>query len=169
MTKKYQSVRSLVRRLLGHPSPEQVKEAQERMEYHRALTFEVDLGNQGVWRQIRIGNHMPLYNPVKPDLSLLVFRALPVIATPYLPKIEGKFFITLDGLTAGKVTWIPGDEQGYLWARGKARDMSTTIECGFRCVTREAGMWLHRKLAEACGMRFREHDIGGHIVYTRDP
>jgi len=156
-------MRELARRLLGHPSPDEVAAAKERMRRYNALTFEVDLGTG--WRQIRMGSHQPLYNPVKPELSLLVFRALPVIATPYLSKIEGKFFITLSGLTKGKVTWVTEGTQLYL--RG-GREKSG-ISCEFRCVTEEAGMWLHRELAKACGMRFAEHDLAGHVKYTREP
>ena len=167
MEKKRWTLRDWARAKLGHPSPKQVEEAKERMDRLRLLTFEVDLGTG--WRQIRIGNHMPLYNYVKPELSMLIFRAIPVIATPYLSKIGGSFYLTLDGLTAGKITWIPGKSQNYLTGRNELLRPEHARECEFRCVTREAGIWLHRELAKACGMRFREHDIGGHVRYTRDP
>lgn len=165
MKKQRWTIRDWVRTKLGHPSPDEVAEAKERMRRYNALTFEVDLGTG--WRQIRMGSHMPLYNPVKPELSMLVFRALPVIATPYLSKIEGKFFITLDGLTKGEVTWLSEKSQvDYLSGR---RYKKETVPCNFRCVTKEAGMWLHRELAKACGMRFAEHDLAGNVVYTREP
>lgn len=162
-------MRALARKLLGHPSPEQVAAAKERMRRYNALTFEIDLGN-GVWRQIRMGSHVRLYNPVKPELSMLVFRALPVIATPYLSKIGGVFYITLDGLTSGKVTWMSEKAQRHLWKVTRKRGFGEgSIECKFRCVTKEAGTWLHRELAKACGMRFAEHDLAGNVVYTREP
>lgn len=164
--KKRWTIRDWVRHKLGHPSPKEVAEAKERMRRYNAITFEIDLGTG--WRQIRMGSHMPLYNPIKPELSLLVFRALPVIATPYLSKIEGTFWITLDGLTKGKVTWVSGEAQSYLRMQGVI-DKGAACECEFRCVTEEAGMWLHRELAKACGMRFAEHDLSGKVVYTREP
>jgi len=147
------------------PSPDEMAEASKRIAKFKALRFEVDLGD-GVWRMVCLGSHVPLRNPIKPELSMLVFRAFPVIGTPYLSEIEGTFWITLDGLTAGKVTWIAGKTQQYLSGRKYGEEAK---ECKFRCLTEEAGLWLHRELAKACGMKFREHDIGGHIIYTRDP
>ena len=165
-TRRTWTIRDWVRQKLGHPSPDEIAEAKERMRRYNAIIFEIDLGTG--WRQICIGNHMPLYNPVKPELSLLVFRALPVIVTPYLSKIEGQFFITLDGLTKGIVTWISLEYPHFL-LENYNKYSKGSIECKFRCVTEEAGMWLHRELAKACGMRFAEHDLAGNVVYTREP
>jgi len=148
------------------PSPDEVAKAQKRVAKFEALRFELDLGD-GVWRMVRIGNRVPLYNPVKPELSMLMFGVTPVVPSAYLPEIGGTFWITLDGLTAGKVTWMPSENQLYLVQQNRKWKDGTT--CKFRCCTEEAGLWLHRELAKACGMRFREHDLGGRVVYTRDP
>lgn len=163
--RKRWTIRDWIRARLGHPSPDEVVEAKERIRRYNAITFEIDLGTG--WRQIRMGSHMPLYNPIKPELSMLMFKALPVIATPYLSKIEGTFWITLAGLTAGLVTWVSSGKQSFLSVEEAGKRNS--IECKFRCVTEEAGMWLHRELAKACGMRFAEHTMSGSVVYTRDP
>jgi hypothetical protein len=154
------------------PSPDQVAAANERLKKYAALTFEIQLSNG--WTAVRIAHKMPLYNPINPSMSLLIFRLEPVVPTPYLPSLEGLFWLSSPGLKKGVVTWIPDASQEYLIGKDYHRTMNAlamgkSYNMPFRCQTQGAGEWLVLQLAKAAGMKFREHDMAGNLVYTREP
>ena len=116
------------------------------------LLFEVDANG---WRSVYIKTIRPLPNEMNPDLAMVVFEVEPVVPTSFMPTLPGIFYLTEQGLRRERVSWIrPNTER------------STT---GFRPVTDEARTFLEQHIARAQGKRFSEHDLGGHVVYTRDP
>lgn len=154
-----------------YPTPAEVAESKARMFRLSQLIFEVDVSG---WRMVTIHNRLPFPNRIKRHLSLLFFTAQPVIATPYLSDIGGLFCVSLPGLEAKIVSWMPTmDKRRLERVLNPMQALRSSLRVGFRPTTIEADNWIRLQLAKASGMRFREHSLltpnSGKVIYTREP
>lgn len=153
----------------GHvPSPQEAAARLSRMVRFMNLTYEVRLGD-GVWRQVRVGEHLRMRNEAKPDLSLFVFKLEPLILTPYLPELRGTFFATRPGYERQVISWAPTFDMRHLSQIEDARGQSVRVD--FRPLTPEAEDWFILQLAKAGGMRFRNRMLirKDRYEYRREP
>ncbi len=134
------------------PSPGAVAEAVARLNRATTTTFELDLEG---WRTIWLADGRPLVNTQHREQTIIYYRPMLVIATPYLPAIDGQIALTVVSLETGKCTWLVGQR-------------SATV--GFRACNEHSANWLRMNFARVSGMRFREHGAlnPDKIIYTRD-
>jgi hypothetical protein len=126
----------------GVPSPEAVEQSVRKMNYLSQLFYEVDIGG---WRSVVLTDYIPRKNTVKPELSFLLVRMLPLIPTPFMPEIEGVLSISLPSLQTHQATWV--------------REGLPSLTIGFKCGTEAAEAALKQRLAEAAGYRYRRHGL----------
>ena len=150
------------------PTPEEAQRALGHVIRFLNLVFEVELGD-GAWRPVRIGEHRPLRNVTRPELSLLAFKLEPLIVTPYLPEIRGCFFASRPGIERGVVSWIPTADMRHLSQLRQPEGVSRYVR--FRCVTEDAANWFAVLLAKAGGMRYRNRTLlrQDRYEYRREP
>jgi len=151
------------------PSPHEAALRLSRMVQYMNLIFEVRLGD-GVWRKVRVGQHVRMSNEAKPELALFVFKLEPLIVTPYLPELRGTFFASRPGYERRVVSWAPSMDMRHL-SQLDEREHGRSLKVGFRPLTPEAEDWFVLQLAKAAGMRFRNRPLlrKDRYEYTREP
>lgn len=135
------------------PSPEEIAAANQRLMDYANTTFEVDING---WRMVWLRHPQIFLNRVKPELTVIHYQPEVVVATPYMPGIDGWLAISVLSIPNAKCTW--------LLPNGKP------ITVGFRCCNIRSEAWLREKLALAAGMRFRSHGMvdKDKIIYTKE-
>ena len=137
------------------PSPHEAATRLGRVFRFLNLTFEVQLPD-GVWRTVRVGQHRPLFNEAKPDLSLLLFKLDPWVPTPYLPSIGGEFYASQHSFARGFVEWVPTPDMAHLARRVRP---GSTVRVGFRACNDDAAAWFVLLLAKAARARYRNKQL----------
>ena len=135
------------------PSPEEVAAANKRLADYANTTFEVNING---WRMVWLRHPQVFYNRLKPELTVIHYQPEIVVATPYMPSIDGWVALSVLSIPNQKCTWV------------MANGRNATI--GFRCCNTRSEAWLREKLALASGMRFRSHGFvdKSKIIYTRE-
>jgi len=146
----------------------QVDAALERIHRLATLLFEVDIDGS---RTCTMHSLRPLRNEQLRHLSILEFSLSPAVPTLFMPDIPGRFYITQDALRTGRATWLRPRRTILTVAGGNQPMDSQPVR--FRSVNDHSRDWLTQRIAEAQGMRWREHRLltpnGGEYVYRRDP
>jgi len=135
------------------PSPDEMEAALERVQKTASITFELDING---WRIVYLTSAVPMPNTIIPALTVVYFKPVLAVATPYMPEIPGWLSVTLSSLATGRATLLV-DERA--------------ITVGFRATCQAAEDWLKLELARAAGMKFREHSIlkPDEVIYTKTP
>jgi len=135
------------------PSPDEMEAAIERVQKTASITFELDING---WRTIFLTSAVPMPNERIPALTVVYFKPVLAVATPYMPDIPGWLAVTVLSLATGRATLLIGER---------------AITVGFKATCQAAEDWLKLELARAAGMRFREHSIlkPDEVIYTKTP
>lgn len=135
------------------PHPDAVAAAKRRLASVQQLVFELELGS---WRSVWLTEGHPVPNAYIPALSVILYKPVLLVATPYMPTLDFYVGVTKDSLRTKRCSILHADGK-----HGGA--------VGFRCANDEAEAWLTQKLAQAAGMRFREHNSvkPDELVYTK--
>jgi len=139
----------------------------DRLSRLHALVYEVDLGDR-IPRLVRIGERLPIYNKIRPDMNMLAFRLEPLVLTPYLSEIGGVFYATRLGVQKGVVSWVPDGSMAHL---SDAASLGRSQKVYFSATTDQAQLWLERRFARLVGARYRSHKMlhVDQYEYTREP
>jgi hypothetical protein len=147
---------SLARQQHEVPSPAQVEAAVNRINKAASITFELELDS---WRTVILAEAKPLYNRVRPDLTIIFFKPVLLVVTPYMQEIYGWLAVSLGSLIGrGTATLMP------------TIGASTGRRVGFKPSNEDAEAWLRLQFARAMGARFRSHSMvkPDAITYTKD-
>ena len=135
------------------PTLQEVAAANKRLTDYMNTTFGIGING---WRMVWLRHPQIFYNRVAPELTIIHYRPEIVVATPYMPNIDGWLAISVFSIPNARCTWLlPG---------------GASVTVAFRCCNTRSEAWLREKLALASGMRFRSHGFVDKekIVYTRD-
>jgi len=133
------------------PHPRAVAEAVARVRKTTETTFEIDI--QG-WRTVWLTELVPFRNPVRPELSLLFAKPVLVVATPYLPSLDGRLALSIFSLQTSRASYWPGTAESLTILLQR-----TPKTVGFRACNKHSENWLRLRLAQAAKMRFRRHGL----------
>jgi len=147
------------------PSPEEMEAALDRVRKAQAISFEVELA--GSWRAVTLTDVIPMSNRYKPELVIIFFKPVLLVATPSMPEVAGWLAVSLCSLSTHRATLLSAGETDVA---SLLRRSSMGRAVSFRPTNEESGDWLRLVLAKASGMRYREHSMvdPSKIIYTRD-
>ena len=136
------------------PRPEAIAAAKARLAAVNNLVFELELGS---WRSVWLTEAKPFPVSGNQRLTVIMFKPVLLVTTPYLHDLD--FWVAISqGSLDNKYCSMLHPDVRHDGAR-----------LGFRCANDEAEKWLRLKLAQAAGMRFREHNSvkSDELVYTK--
>ena len=138
------------------PHPAAVEAAVNRINRIASVTFELELGT---WRTIILTEAKPMYNRVRPDLTIIFYKPVLLVVTPYMPEVPGWLAVSLGSLVGnGTATLMP------------TLDAAMGRRVGFKPSNQNAEDWLRLQFARASGMKFRSHGLvdPSKRVYTKE-
>jgi hypothetical protein len=124
------------------PSPEEVAAAVQRVQNAASITFDLDLRG---WRTVFLVGGRGEYAERNPQMSVMFWRPVPVVATPYMPSIDATLVATLSCLDTHKATLL--------------FDAGGVATVGFRPCNDQSEQWFRLQFARLMRMRFREHGL----------
>lgn len=147
------------------PSPDEMDAALERIKKAESIAFELDITG---WRTVYLTEPIPLPNQVRKELTIIFFKPVLAIPTPFLPELRGWVALTLESFITGRGTLMLGDNPDPLAFLQQGRNNQVV---GFRPCNDESRDWLRLCFARAMGMKFREHSLldSSKIIYTATP
>ena len=135
------------------PTPEEMEASLARMRRHQSITFEIELDS---WYTVWLTEKVPMLNRIKPELSVIYFKPMLLIATPMMPEFPGRIAVTGAGVANKRCTWIT--DYGH-----------RTV--GFRYCNEDSLKWINLQFARAGGMKFRHRGLvkPDQVIYTPEP
>jgi len=158
--------RRLARMRKEVPSPEEMDAVLKRIRKTASITFEVELGS---WRAVYLTEPIPMPNKHKPELSIIFFKPVLVISTPFMPELRGYVACTLESLYTKRGTYMEGAEGVEIHQLTAGMRHGRTV--GFRPANSDSADWYRLCFARCMGYQFREHDSldPTKVVYTARP
>lgn len=141
---------------------EEIDNALETMEEMDSILY--SLWYMGAFRTVKIRDSIPLYNPINPSLSMIMFNVLPLISTPSIIEIPGVFYISNPGVDSNTVSWVKEVDMKDIAEHLKHGDTSIVFKyqstpTEFVPLNQRSELWLRQQLARAARMRYRERPM----------